>query len=323
MSDHTEQGERLGHEIDCLLRQEGRAADDPSTPTYDEALETARALSTLDLDADGRAQNALRSKVLSAAKAMPNRNVAAPWPRRPLRVLWVLTLPVAGFMLIVGLALVWPGALTALARTWETSVQRLFLREPLQTRILAVPQRITPVLDLLDRQFGPQSVLVLPDGEAPITFSSDLGEPWVVHTSIGTFRGYGHSGGSDLLERYRTLEDTLAAAPYPLREPGYVPTGYGFREGVITPSRATYYLYQGPSEEIVLAQVSYQATRERAMAVLATMTDRPITRVAVGEHPGSWIEGHGLIWETSETTLLVGGPSLDLDEATRIALSLH
>jgi hypothetical protein len=210
------------------------------------------------------------------------------------------------------------------ARTWETSVQRLVLRQPLRTRILAVPQQITPVRLLLERDLGPRSVIMVQDDLPTITYSTHDEDVWEVRTAIGDFRGHVAPGQKAAVYRFATLNQTRAAVDYVVHAPAYLPSGYCFREGVVTPARAIYFVYTGPHDEIVMAQVTLPTTGGTSpLAALAALTDKPVTRVAVGHLPGNWIDGHGLIWESEDATLLVGGPSLSLDEATRIAISLR
>jgi hypothetical protein len=104
--------------------------------------------------------------------------------------------------------------------------------------------------------------------------------------------------------------------------------GYGFREGVLW-RRATppTFFTATPTDEIVLVQLQVQqpshALSDDPLPSFAALLDRPVETVTVDGRVAGWIEGRGLVWETDETSLLLGGNELTREEALRIAASLR
>jgi hypothetical protein len=83
-------------------------------------------------------------------------------------------------------------------------------------------------------------------------------------------------------------------------------------------------VYQGPEAQMVLGQTKTLEGQEDS-SYFVSLTDRPIRTIRLDDSGSlaTWIEGQGLLWEADGTRYLVGGTRLSLEEAERVATSLH
>lgn len=318
----------LSRDIDTLLRDTGRLESETPPEDYGELLCLARTLLQVDFSAHSHLKEPLRKRLLRHPVLLATRNQhPAPrirgyfWRRHP--GLLGVTLAMA---FVVAMTLAWPGTLTAGAQRFESLIARFVLQRspPGHYLVVSVPHHQTGDTAVLPE--SPRITLVR-GGIYPVTFVTGQTRNWVLHTSIGTFRGDAPPWLDPVVQRFVTLQETQAAVECRLHRPGYLPQGYTFREGVVTPIDVIYLFYSGPRADIVLAQMGGHDSLSALagalpMPFLTTRTDKPIRTVQLRDWPATWIEGHGLIWEADRTAFLVGGPELGLDEATRIAMSL-
>ena len=327
MRDESEAHERFSQDVDRILDRAGIAEHDALPSDYGAMLALARRLAQTELATDRAEQSVLRRRLIAIGEGSRTSRPAAIRDMRLIpRKLPRLALPVFALLCILITSLVLPGTLTAATQSFETMVQQVVLRRSVSIRFVAMPGAPLTGSDALARE-----------GSSPalVTFVTETRAVWQVDTPIGSFGGSVPPGKSPAIGHYASLNETNDATHNSLLVPGYLPQGYAFREGLVAPADAAYLLYDGPESQIVLAQVrvaegqqaARQALREARESIavariLATVTDKPVRMVPLEDDLARWIEGHGLIWESEDMSLLVGGTHLDLDEATRIAISL-
>lgn len=317
MADEHDRADLFARQVDRLLD------DEPEGSEQSDLVDLAEQLTALDWSAESEIRAPLRRRLLAgeARRSGPGWWVT----RRPIR--WRRWWPLPLLALLATLLLALPGGLTAASNSLETLVQRVVYQRPLLPRVVAVAESEVPGTDFTVHQVGPDQVMVVRDALSPMIYFGQSGEIWVVRTSIGTFGGSALPGQRTSVEYYGSLDRLESAVRHKLWQPGYLPTGYGFREGVLAPSDAAYIFYGDPTDEIVLVQLQVQqpshALSDDPLPSFAALLDRPVETVTVDGRVAGWIEGRGLVWETDETSLLLGGNELTREEALRIAASLR
>jgi len=332
MGNEHEWADQFSEDVDELLREAGRAEEEPTPEGYEELLTVARRLTQADWSGESQAREALRRQLLHQATCQAEEQAHGPRP-------WALAVPwgtwrrrlgtmtaVAASVVLMGVMLWLPGTLTATAQGLETLAQRVVLRRPVTTRIVAISEpAVASSVRLEVHSVSSDQVVLTRERLAPMMFFTDDGTMWTMQTSIGSFGERVPSGREASAKRFVSLAEAQMVLDYKLRQPSYLPEGYALRDAAVTPLDAVYLFYRGPSEDIILAQMRLEHDPWEEVAgatALTTMTDRPVRLIPLDGQVGSWIEGRGLIWQADDTGFLVGGTSLNLDEATRIATSL-
>ena len=139
----------------------------------------------------------------------------------------------------------------------------------------------------------------------------------MLKTSIGNFGGQVPDGRDAGLRHCATMDQARGMVPG-LRRPAYLPEGYRFYKARITPTDDAFLFFFGPEEDIIL----YQA-RVTGQERVGTSSSSPVESVTLKGRPAAWVPGHGLIWEADGVSCTLGGRSLSLDQAVRIAESLE
>jgi hypothetical protein len=309
-----EWADRFTHEVNGLLDEARRTDSEPMLAEYRQALELARTLVTLDLSDESRVRTTLRRQLLNRVgkqeERQPHRENSrcAFWQRRPL--LSLLAVSLVAFLMV---ALTWPGALAAAAQGIENWVHSLKVGQ--NTSI----HQVNPTQANPDQASSPR----LP--ATPIV--EQRGDLWIIRTAAGNFAGNVLSGHDAVVYRVHTFGEAQASVPFPLRQPDDLPSGYTLREAMVTPSAWVFLFYAGPNGEILLAQYPVGRQPSNAggyvnSAMVGTLTDQPIEAVTLNGQPAAWVEGHSLMWETDGVSYVLGGATLSLEEAIRIAESL-
>jgi len=153
----------------------------------------------------------------------------------------------------------------------------------------------------------------------------------MIRTAIGNFGGNVLPDHDTTVHRFSTFDEAQAATSFNLRRPAHLPPDYALREAMVAPGGSTFLFYDGPEGDIVLVQWPvYDRVEEESddhivstVFMIGTLTDKPIEEVTVNGQPAGWVEGHSLMWEADGISYTLGGASLSLDEALRIAESLE
>ncbi|MBI3298263.1 MAG: hypothetical protein HYZ75_08875 [Elusimicrobia bacterium] len=137
---------------------------------------------------------------------------------------------------------------------------------------------------------------------------------WVVQTTIGNFSGDVPVGAAADLRFHDGLDGARSAMPG-LYAPRWVPAGYAFESAVLTPLGGAIFVYLHGGTELVVYQ-----TPSRVRHVVAAEA----RRVRVAGTPAAWVDGgYGLVWEKDGMSFNVGGRTLVLEDALRLAESLR
>ncbi len=302
--------ERFNQDLDRLLNEAGRTDPEPLPAEYREALDVARRLASTDFSPESRSRLALRRRLLSQMDARENLRKEKPmrtYPQFKLRRLLLVAISLALAVLVVTLA--WPGALTAAAQSLQTFLQTLVLGE--HTTVHQVSPEMAPAA-----QTPPATPIV-----------EWRGDIWIIRTAIGNFAGNIPPFIRSAVRRFSDLAEATAAVTFSLRQPDYLPAGYGFREAIVPPLDWAILFYEGPGGDIVLAQmpVGEQSSGEAGQFTsvkVGTLTDKPIESVTLNGQTAGWVEGYGLIWEAEGVSYILGSVNLSRDETIRIAESL-
>jgi len=303
--------ERFSQDVDRLLNEAGQTDAEPLPTEYRQALDVARRLASTDFSPESRSRLALRRRLLSQMDAreewQPQKEASMRtffWKRRS-----AVTAAATLATILLVLTLAWPGVLTAAAQSLQTFLQSLVLGE--QTTVHQVSPEMAPAA-----QTPPATPIV-----------EWRGDIWIIRTAIGNFAGNVLPGHDVAVRRFSDLAEATAAVTFSLRQPDYLPAGYGFREAIVPPLDWAILFYEGPGGDIVLAQMpvgeqsSGEAGRFTSVGV-GTLTDKPIESVTLNGQLAGWAEGYGLIWEAEGVSYILGSVNLSRDESIRIAESL-
>ncbi len=309
--------DRFSRDVDSLLNEAGRTDPEPTPTEYRQALDLARTLAATDFSAESRVRQALRRRLLNRIDAREWWQLRKEytmrtffWKRHP-----AVTLAAVVLAAILVVTLAWPGTLTAVAEGIENFVQSLSLGP--HTTV---------------HQVSPDQAAARPQKPAPATPEvKQRSDGWTIRTAIGNFGGNVLPDHDATVHRFSTFDMAQAATPFSLRQPGYLPAGYVFREAMVAPGGSTFLFYNGPEGDIILVQWPVYDRVDKlsddqvvtTVFMIGTLTDKPIEEVMLNGQPAGWVEGSGLMWEADGVSFTLGGASLSLDEALRIAESLE
>lgn len=339
--------DRFSRDVDGLLNEAGRMDSEPTPTEYHQALDLARILATTDFSTESQVRQVLRRRLLNQIGAREG------WQRRKeyvmrtffrqRRTTVILASAILAGLLVVTLA--WPGVMMAAAQDIEDFVQRLVLKRLVLRWHPRATVTVTVFIDpdtYTGRYTGPARVITvqfqqinptwtIPTKQTPLPVTPVVerrGELWIIQTAIGNFGGNVLPDRDAAVCRFSAFGGIQAAAPFSLRQPGYLPVGYALREAIVTPLDWVFLFYNGPDGDIILAQMpagehpSSEAGRF-TFTMIDVLTDKSIESVTLEGQPAGWIDGYGLMWEANGVSFILGGVNLNLDEAIRIAESLE
>ena len=309
--------DRFIYEVDNLLNEAGRSDDNIQAPEYRQTLQTARNLVEIDFSSDSKIRDSLRQRLVDKVGEREK------WDRRKefsMRITFlkrypVLTIAIALLMAFFTVALISPGTVAFAAQEVINFINELHLGN--NTFIYQH--------DTVDVKEQPQS----PPPEKPeIEHRDDL---WILRTSIGNFGGNPPPGRDNIILSYETFAELQDNASFALLKPRYLPEGYTFREGMITPMDWIFLFYDGPQGDIVLAQIPVYSNVEHSSknentantVAVGMITDDPIIETKVNGLPAGWIDGTGLMWESNGISFMLGCANLNLEETNLIGESLE
>jgi len=330
--------DRFSHDVDGFLSEAGRMEYEPLPAEYSQALNLARTLAATDFSAESQIKQPLRRRLLDQVDTRQG------WQQKAVRALSSFFDPSrpavkAAVMILMGffvMTMAWPGASATLAQSIRASVQQLVLGqhttvtqtaspdELATVAIVAHPVRGTPVASAV-------SNLAQTDAAGTAAVATAIAREdnlCIINTVIGRF-GFHLPSESDAVARsFSTLDEAMVVVPFRLRQPGYLPDGYVLRETLVAPCGAAFLFYEGKNGDVILVQISVglqpgddpQPVQATAVEILTSGAIEPVTLNGV---PAGWVEGHGLMWEADGISYTVGGVSLSLNEALRIAESLE
>lgn len=299
-----ELADRFSRDLDWLLERNEMLEIDLAPTEYKQTLEFVQTLSKINFSNASRTRNALRAQLLKKT-------------RKKNAMLSILKLsPRSGmvyiFLVFILISLLFgTGAVKAATQGISEFVQRLWVgdftwiqqTDPLQTE----PSHSTPS----------QTVTV-----------ETRGDIWIIHTPIGNFAGETLPGHDPSVRRFDSISKAQAAATFDIRQPGYLPENYKFREAMVTPMDWAFLFYDGSNGVLILVQapageVSTSDDNQPTSVGIGMLTDHDVESVTLKGLPAGWVEGYGLIWEADGISFTVGGTYLSREEIVHIAESLE
>lgn len=160
---------------------------------------------------------------------------------------------------------------------------------------------------------------------------------WTIRTAIGNFGGDVFPGRNTATQRFNTVNEAQVSAPFHIYQPNFLPAGYEFQEVIVSPLDWMFLFYDGPSGELVIAElpvgkVSDNEANVQTPAIgaghittvgVGMLTDKQIESVTLNGRSAGWVDGSGLMWEADGISFVVGGPNLTREEIMKIAESLE
>lgn len=302
-----EWADRFDHDQGRPLSSDDRIGTEPLPTGYRQALDLARTIATTDFSTESRVRQSLRRRLLDQVSARDEWNARKErtththaYRRRSVAVLVAVLL-----LSLLGLAIVWPDAVSAAAQEIYNTIQRVVMGQ---------------YTDAVQVQFEERP-------SEPRELPSDM---WVIHTDIGGFAGNAPPGVDPTVRSTADFEEAQAATDFHLRAPTYLQEGYALREVKLAPIGSTtwaFLFYGGPGHDIIIVQmpVGPQPSDEPNVAVgvkSGVITNGTLEEVDFDGRSAAWVDDHSLVWEEDVVSYTVGGLDLSLDEAFRIARSL-
>ncbi len=315
-TDEQDWADRFSRDVDNFLNEAGRTDSEPRPTEYRQALDLAHTLATTDFSAESRMRHTLRRRLLNGTEAREGwyrqkEYVMRTFFRKRRLVVTLASAVLAAFLVV---ALAWPDALTAMAQSIRDFVQ-----------ILSVGEHTTVY------QVDPDSAASRPQWTPSARPRVEL--RWTIRTPIGEFSNNAGFGQDPTVHYCNTFDEAQAITPFNLRQPGYLPDGYVFLDAMVPPPPANeaFLFYKSPDDKIVLietpvytrVEVIDETTMTVAGVWFGLTTEEPVEEVAINGQRAAWIESYGLVWEAEDIIYILGGPSLSLKEAIRIAESLE
>lgn len=314
-----EWADRFSRDLDHMLNNKMQA-DVESTPTeYRQSVDLARTLTETDFSIMSRIKKPLRYQLMN--KSRKEITMMKIWKQNPRSSLMAIVLA----SILVGL-LVGSGAFEVAAKGLVDFVQSL------QIGSYTWIQRTEPSQIESTEQ----------DSSSITTTVEYKDNIWILRTAIGNFGGDAFPGRNPTVQRFGTMNEAQAFAPFDIRQPNFLPTGYEFQEAMITPTDWVFLFYRGPNGDLVLAQlpvgkVSVNEPNQQIIAVptgqitvgqlttvgVGMLTDKQIESVPLNGQLAGWVEGTGLMWEADGISFIVGDPNLTQEQIIQIAESLE
>jgi hypothetical protein len=296
--------ERFAQDVDHLFAVTESRDSEPQPVEYQQMLGLARALATRDLSGESRVRVALRRRLLTQTGIWKEQNLKNGFLTRVLSWQKQSAVTLGTLVLIALLASIWilPGAQTIAAQGLEF-VQTMILGQN------TAMHRVNPSQAAPTNRAAPAKPSI-----------EQKGDLWIVRTAIGNFAADIPPGRKFVEHRLSTIADAQIIAPFPIRQPGFLPTGYTLREAIVAPDGSTFIFYDGPHGDILLTQMA--GARSSDSSMIGMLTDQPIRSVTLNGRAAGWVEGYGLMWEADGVSYILGGTKLSLAQAIRVAESL-
>jgi len=307
---------RFSNDLDDLLSKSGRVDFEPITEDYRESLDFARTLAKTDFSHESQRRQTVRRRLLDSFNAPAVLRGSGKQTEKPIqanrlrRRLLVSITSVLVFLLAI--SFMYPGGPAEAA------------------------QRITEGLKIIVLGTYTTAERI----ESVVTGQPMPDDSWDVSLFPGV--GVGGNGLPGTHPEVRSFEDLTTAqeiTSFHIQVPGYLPDDYRLKEiklapiwtsvgALLFPSNPNAYLfYVGPGPDVVIAQqpVGPQSIDDSGAVVgqfISFATNGTMAEVNMNGNTAAWVDDRLLIWEQDGLSYMVGGLSLNLEEAIRIATSL-
>lgn len=301
--------ERFCADLDRLFRTGTLADSTERTPEYSELLALAQTLSFTNFSDQSQIQPVLRRRLLTSMGTRKGwrlqEKISMPTLFQKRRFVSVLPTVILAGLLIA--TLVWTGGLTAIAQGAIDFVERLWIGEYTSIEPFDLKQLFGGPLSAGGEECAPTA-----QQQCKIVRLDDrlLGEDGVPR-------------------RFDTPAAAQAALSFTLRQPGYMPAGYTFKEAKVWGDGdlvTVDLLYDGPNgncnERILLSQSPVGEQSGQAVSIGLPQVS-VVETVQVNGRSATWAGGT-LLWESDGISYILTSQSdLSLAEAVRIAESLE
>ena len=306
--------DQFSQDVERLLADSGQTDSATLPADYAPTLHLARRLIAVDFSAESQVRHSLRRKLLTEVGKTQGRKETRmntyPYPNQ---LRQRLLIAVGGALaLLLLMALLYPGGPAVAAQSIENGAKLIILGA------YSTAQRI----------------------EAQVTGKPMPEDEWHVELYPGFgVGGNGLPGTNPTVTTVTMFSEAQQIATFDIRQPGYLPEGYTLQEIKLAPvwtgpgallfpnTPNAYLFYKSTGSVVVVVQqpVGSQSTDDPNVAVgqfFGFATNGWLEDVEFDGHEAAWAEGNILVWEKDGVSYLLGGPTLTLEEAIRIAESL-
>jgi hypothetical protein len=300
---------RFSHDVDDLLKGSDKLTDtEPYPAEYDNVLNMASTLSSVDFSSESEIKDQLRQQLMEkiAARVEEKRAMLGfketvinmiTKRRRPIMALSVLALT------LICVELIFPAAIPAAAQSIGDFVDKVVLRRTVVTRIHS------------DKNPGvaPSNVRTLVKKKYEVKIGEGSGNIDQVIEELQKMK--------DLkMGPHKTLADLEEALNKKVRVPAYLPKDFKFTDGMALPGGMAILNYDGPNGHISIEE---SPASDEDEATNEVETDQPIKQVSVNGEPACWIDNMAFTWETDDTSYTITAPGFSLDDMINIAESIR
>lgn len=309
--------DRFSHDVDNLLSKSEQIEFEPVSEDYRDALRLARILATTDFSPASKERDKLRHRLLDQFDTPRGRRVGkertiTPQPSHNLRRRLLASITGALALLLIVIVL-YPGGPAVAAQRITDGVKIIVLGT------YTTAQRIEAYV----------TGQPLPDDSWDISLFPGVG--------VG---GNGLPGTNPEVSSVKDLAAALEFTSFKIQTPSYLPEGYSLKEiklapiwtgvgALLFPSNPNAFMfYAGPGPDIVVVQqpIASQPVGDSGVAVgqvITFLTNGTLVEVEINGHTAAWADDRLLLWEKDGVSYMIGGLDLSLEEAIRIAVSLH
>lgn len=303
---------QFDHDLNQILAGRSRSQSEGLSGDYEAVLGLAEQLLQIDFSSESRLREATRRNLMT--KHVPTKEQKMTTLMQPLLTRRRLSLMVGVALVILMMTmLAHPGGPVAAAQSIQNGVKLIILGA------YSTAQQI----------------------EAGVTGKPAPDDEW----TIQLFPGYGVGGnglpGTDpTVVVVSSFTEAQELVTFDLKEPAYLPEGYSLRDIQVAPVANgpgaalfpyipdAYAFYQNGEGLIVIVQspIGPQATTDPNTVVgqvSGFATNGTLQEVTFNGHVAAWANDKLLMWEVDNLSYVVGGPTITLDEAIRIAQSLE
>ena len=307
---------RFSHDVDDLLNKSGRVDFEPLTEDYRETLDFAHVLAKTDFSHESQERQSVRRRLLNSFDApavLSDRGKQTEKPIQANRLRRRLLVSITSALVLL------------------LAISFMYPRGPAEAA-----QRITEGLKIIVLGAYTTAERI----ESVVTGQPMPDDSWDVSLFPGV--GVGGNGLPGTHPEVHSFEDLTTAqeiTSFHIQVPGYLPNDYRLKEiklapiwtgagALLFPSNPNAYLfYVGPGPDVVIAQqpVGPQSIDDSGATVgqvIGFATNGTIVEVNMNGNTAAWVDDRLLIWEQGGLSYMVGGLSLNLEEAIRIATSI-
>lgn len=314
----NELAEQFDRDVDQILDSNLKLHDEPTSTEYRQVIDLAQSLSATDFTVSSKIKKLLLNQLLTTHREDVTMLKV---PQRMIRLRLTLFILVSILLLLM----ISPVTLQVAAKKFADFIK---------------------TIQVGDYTWIQQSK---PSEKSATEATSPIIEPiveyrdgiWILRTSIGNFGGDPLPDHSITVQSFDSILDAQALAPFSIRQPYFLPTGYDLQEVMVTPSDWVFLFYSSSNGNLVIAQlpvgevtinepgevinsvpVGPVTVGQKNTVGVGMLTDKDVDAVLVNNQPAAWVEGTGLMWESDGISFMAGSANLSKEEIMQIAESV-